>query len=57
MKSWAQSAPAAWARSIAPAGRAGRELFFLKGDNLVSVALDGQGNVTERERVVIALCR
>ena len=37
----------AWARS-------GRELFFLKGNDLVSVKVDGQGNVTEQERVVVA---
>jgi hypothetical protein len=28
-------------------------LFFLKNDNVVSVKLDGEGNVIERERVVV----
>jgi serine/threonine-protein kinase len=32
----------------------GRELFYLKGDDLVSVKLDAAGNLTERERLVAA---
>ena len=31
----------------------GRELFFLKGDKLVAVTLDGQGSPVGQERVVL----
>jgi hypothetical protein len=34
--------------------RSGRELFFLKRNDLVSVKIDSEGRVLERERVVIA---
>ncbi len=33
--------------------RNGRELFFLKGNNLVSVALDAQGNALGKDRVIL----